>query len=188
MNAFASIVLSTLAVGLLAQAPAALFDYDPSLPLEVKETSRREEQGARLRDITYATLTKGTNAATLITPPTPAGGAAPAAAGAAGAGRAVRALVWPAGSDVQPDPVHPGRDRAGRTRRDLAARRYPLVGAHLFPDSHARRRLHALGPAGPRLTPRARRAGGAAGNRPGPARGWRARPRRGGRPACRGRR
>ena len=78
MNAFASIVLSTLAVGLLAQAPAALFDYDPSLPLEVKETSRREEKGALLRDITYATLAKGTNAATLITPRTQAAAPAPA--------------------------------------------------------------------------------------------------------------
>src|SRR5688572_8206056 len=78
MKAFASIVLSTLALGLLAQAPAALFDYDASLPLGITETSRREEKGALLRDITYATLTKGTNAATLITPRTPAAAPAPA--------------------------------------------------------------------------------------------------------------
>ena len=78
MNPFAPIVLSTLAIGLLGQAPAALFDYDSSLPLDIKETSRREEKGALLRDITYATLTKGTNAATLITPKTPAAAPAPA--------------------------------------------------------------------------------------------------------------
>ena len=44
----------------------------------MKETSRREENGALLRDITYATLTKGTNAATLITPRTQAAAPAPA--------------------------------------------------------------------------------------------------------------
>jgi dienelactone hydrolase len=78
MNTFAPIVLSTLVIGLLAQAPAALFDYDPSLPLDIKETSRREEKGVLLRDITYATETKGTNAATLITPRTQAARPAPA--------------------------------------------------------------------------------------------------------------
>jgi predicted esterase len=78
MNPFAPIVLSTLAIGLLGQAPAALFDYDSSLPLDIKETSRREEKGALLRDITYATLTEATNAATLVTPKTPAAAPAPA--------------------------------------------------------------------------------------------------------------
>ena len=51
-------------------AQAALFDYAATAPLDVKETARREEGGARLRDITYATLSGGTNAATLITPKT----------------------------------------------------------------------------------------------------------------------
>ena len=78
MTAFPSAVLSTLAIGLLAQAPATLFDYDSSLPLDIKETSRREEKGALLRDITYATLTNGTNAATLITPRAQASAPAPA--------------------------------------------------------------------------------------------------------------
>ena len=59
-------------------APAALFDYDASRPLDVKETSRREDTGVVLRDITYATLGGGTNAATLITPTTPAPQPAPA--------------------------------------------------------------------------------------------------------------
>ena len=57
-----------LCVALAVQATVTLFDYDASLPLDVKETARREEKGALLRDITYATLTGSTNAATLITP------------------------------------------------------------------------------------------------------------------------
>jgi dienelactone hydrolase len=59
-------------------APPALFDYDASRPLDVKETSRREDTGVLLRDITYATLGGGTNAATLIAPKTPAPRPAPA--------------------------------------------------------------------------------------------------------------
>jgi dienelactone hydrolase len=59
-------------------APAALFDYDASRPLDVQETSRREDNGVLLRDITYATLGGGTNAATLITPKTPPPQPAPA--------------------------------------------------------------------------------------------------------------
>ena len=50
-----------------AAAPAS-FDYDAGRPLDLRETARREQDGAVLRDITYATLTGGTNAATLITP------------------------------------------------------------------------------------------------------------------------
>lgn len=78
MNALTPLVLPALAIGLLVQAPAALFDYDSKLPLDIKETARREEKGALLREITYATLTGGTNAATLITPRTPAPTPAPA--------------------------------------------------------------------------------------------------------------
>ena len=70
-----SLALAVTAV-LAFQAPN--FDYNPSLPLDIKETARREEQGALLRDITYAALTGGTNAATLITPRTPAAAPAPA--------------------------------------------------------------------------------------------------------------
>jgi dienelactone hydrolase len=66
----------SLCVALAIQA--TLFDYTASLPLEIKETARREEKGALLRDITYATLTGGTNAATLITARTPAAAPAPA--------------------------------------------------------------------------------------------------------------
>ena len=47
---------------------AGLFEYDATRPLGVKETARREDNGALVRDITYATLSGGTNAATLITP------------------------------------------------------------------------------------------------------------------------
>ena len=72
MKAVTSLALIALTAATLAQAPDALFEYDASLPLGVKETARREEKGALLRDITYATLTQGTNAATLITPARPA--------------------------------------------------------------------------------------------------------------------
>jgi len=68
----------TLLLTLAFAFQATLFDYNASLPLDVKETSRREDNGVLLRDITYATLTKGTNAATLITPATPAAAPAPA--------------------------------------------------------------------------------------------------------------
>ena len=59
-------------------APASLFNYDSSRPLGVKETARREDTGVLLRDITYATLTGGSNAATLITPATPPATPSPA--------------------------------------------------------------------------------------------------------------
>ena len=71
----AALLLSALTQ---SPAPAALFDYDASRPLDVKETSRREDNGVLLREITYATLGGGTNAATLITPKTPAPQPAPA--------------------------------------------------------------------------------------------------------------
>ena len=59
-------------------APPSLFDYDSTRPLDVRETGRREEGGVVLRDITYATLSGGTNAATLIAPKVPAPRPAPA--------------------------------------------------------------------------------------------------------------
>ena len=55
--------------------PAKEFNYDKARTLDVKETARREENGVLLRDISYATLTGGRNAATLITPRTPRPGA-----------------------------------------------------------------------------------------------------------------
>lgn len=61
-----------------ATAAPALFDYDSTRPLDIRETARREENGVVLRDITYATLGGGVNAATLITPKTGPGRAAPA--------------------------------------------------------------------------------------------------------------
>ena len=75
----------SLALGLIvslspqvAPAPASLFDYDAARPLDIRETGRREQDGVLLRDITYATLAGGTNAATLITPRMPSREAAPA--------------------------------------------------------------------------------------------------------------
>ena len=59
---------------LISQSPTAdpsLFTYDAARPLDVRETSRREDNGVLLRDITYAALNGGTNAATLITPKAP---------------------------------------------------------------------------------------------------------------------
>jgi dienelactone hydrolase len=70
--------LLCLAIGAAQTASPALFDYDTTRPLDVRETARREENGAVLRDITYATLSGGTNAATLITPKAGSGRAAPA--------------------------------------------------------------------------------------------------------------
>ena len=78
MKALTSLALIALTTAVLAQAPASLFDYDVSMPLNVKDSARREEQGALLRDISYASLTKGTNAATLIAPATPAARPSPA--------------------------------------------------------------------------------------------------------------
>ena len=73
-----SVTLSLLLGLTQSPAPAALFDYGAGRPLDVKETSRREDNGVLLRDITYATLGGGTNAATLITPKAPAPQPAPA--------------------------------------------------------------------------------------------------------------
>ena len=56
---------------------AAQFAHDRKLPLDVKETSRREQDAALVRDVTYATLTGGRNAATLITPKPAPGAPAP---------------------------------------------------------------------------------------------------------------
>ena len=67
-----------VAAGAFMQAPASLFDYEATLPREVKETSRREERGVLLREVTYAALKGGTNAATLIAPATPGTKPAPA--------------------------------------------------------------------------------------------------------------
>jgi dienelactone hydrolase len=70
----ASLLLMVVVVAQASASPGAktnpvdLFDYDRAAPLEVRETARREEAGAILRDITYATLTGGQNAATLVTP------------------------------------------------------------------------------------------------------------------------
>jgi predicted esterase len=68
----------TVAIAAAQTAAPSLFDYDATRPLDVRETARREGNGAVLRDITYGMLGGGTNAATLITPKTPAAAAAPA--------------------------------------------------------------------------------------------------------------
>jgi pimeloyl-ACP methyl ester carboxylesterase len=49
----------------LATQPS--FDYDRSLPPDVKEQARREREGVFLQDITYATLDGKRNGATLVT-------------------------------------------------------------------------------------------------------------------------
>ncbi len=65
----------TLAAGAAWQPQ---FDYDATRPLDIKETSRREDNGVLLRDITYAQISGATNAATLVTAKTPAAAPAPA--------------------------------------------------------------------------------------------------------------
>lgn len=59
------------AIALLRCATAAEFDfeYEHSRPLDVQETSQREQEGVTLREISYA-LGDGRNAATLIGPKT----------------------------------------------------------------------------------------------------------------------
>jgi dienelactone hydrolase len=47
------------------------FEYDRGKPIDLRETGRREERGAVLRDVTYAMLNGERNAATLVTPKTP---------------------------------------------------------------------------------------------------------------------
>jgi predicted esterase len=78
MTISATMLFLALAAGVLAQEPALRFEYDATRPLDVKDTARREDNGAVLRDVTYATLTGGTNAATLIAPKTPPAAPAPA--------------------------------------------------------------------------------------------------------------
>src|SRR5262245_33273099 len=76
MLAFLLVALVTRS--LQSTADPSLFAYDTTRQLDVRETTRREDSGVLLRDITYATLTGGSNAATLITPKTPGAQPAPA--------------------------------------------------------------------------------------------------------------
>jgi pimeloyl-ACP methyl ester carboxylesterase len=71
-------VAIALLITLQPTAAPSLFDYDAARPLEIRETARREDNGVLLRDITYAPLGGGTNAATLITPATAPAQPAPA--------------------------------------------------------------------------------------------------------------
>jgi dienelactone hydrolase len=59
-----------LVFSLSSQSPRQVpsFEYDSSRPLDVKETGTREKDGQALRDITYATIDGGRNAATLVSP------------------------------------------------------------------------------------------------------------------------
>ena len=74
----AVLLLTLAATSLQTTADPSLFNYAADRPLDVRETARREDDGVLLRDITYATLTGGTNAATLITPKAPAAPPTPA--------------------------------------------------------------------------------------------------------------
>jgi dienelactone hydrolase len=73
MNAACAVLLLTLQ----ATNPPG-FDYDKTKPLDVRETGRRERDGAMLRDITYLESSGRTNAATLVTPKTAPSAPAPA--------------------------------------------------------------------------------------------------------------
>ena len=65
-------------VSAAAVAAQVSFDYNRALPVDVKETGRREQGVASLRDITYAQLDGGRNAATIVEPVTAAAGRRPA--------------------------------------------------------------------------------------------------------------
>jgi len=71
-------LIALVITSLQSTSDPSLFNYAAARPLDVRETARREDNGVLLRDITYATLTGGTNAATLITPKAPAAQPAPA--------------------------------------------------------------------------------------------------------------
>jgi cephalosporin-C deacetylase-like acetyl esterase len=49
-------------------APASLFDYGASRPIDVKDVSSSMKNGATVREITYEKATGGRNAATLVVP------------------------------------------------------------------------------------------------------------------------
>jgi len=76
--ALISLLISQSPQSAPATADPSLFNYDAARPLDVRETSRREDNGVLLRDITYATLNGGTNGGTLITPKAPPPQPAPA--------------------------------------------------------------------------------------------------------------
>ena len=71
--------MSRIAVGLLTASMAGLvaqepnFDYNRALPPDIQETARREQGGAVLRDVTYATLDGRRNGATIVEPRTSSG-------------------------------------------------------------------------------------------------------------------
>jgi dienelactone hydrolase len=80
-------MLTTLVVSMLLAFPqpgtptdpvAKSFEYDRGRAIDLRETARRVENGALVRDVTYATLDGGRNAATFIGPEKPAGADAPA--------------------------------------------------------------------------------------------------------------
>ena len=58
--------LISLPVGL--RAADVSFDYEQSRPLDVQVTGSREKDGGLLRDISYASLVSGRNAATVVAP------------------------------------------------------------------------------------------------------------------------
>jgi predicted esterase len=60
-------VASVLSVTVAANIQLS-FEYDRKLPLDVHEASRKEKDGALLREISYATLDGKRNGATLVTP------------------------------------------------------------------------------------------------------------------------
>jgi dienelactone hydrolase len=101
------------------------FDYDTARPLDVRETARREQGGALLRDITYVELSGGPSERPEGSPPK-AGPRARARGGTGGAPRASRnaaTLVTPAAARSTPAPavlfVHwygPPRPTSNRTQ------------------------------------------------------------------------
>src|SRR6187431_246114 len=74
-----SLLLSLLLAGSIAQAADEVsFDDLEKRPLDVRETSTREQDGVALRDITYTLMDGSRNAATVIEPKEPAAAPRPA--------------------------------------------------------------------------------------------------------------
>ena len=65
-------VLTALAIGVPTGFQVS-FDYDRALPPDIQETARRQQGGAGVRDVTYATLDGRRNAATIVEPATASG-------------------------------------------------------------------------------------------------------------------
>ncbi|MCA1650329.1 MAG: hypothetical protein LC753_08625, partial [Acidobacteria bacterium] len=66
-----SLATVTFSATTVAQPPLS-FEYDRAVPLDIKETSVRKQDGVSLHEISYASASGTRNGATLVTPASPA--------------------------------------------------------------------------------------------------------------------